>query len=143
MQLAIHSDASYLSITQARSRASGVHFLSKGPPDPDNPEGFVLTTNGILLVACNIMRNIMASEAEAKYGTIFINTQTYVPICTTLSEMGWKQVPTATQVDNSTAVGIATKEFQQKKSKAMDMRFYRINYRIQQGQFRVFWIPGP
>ena len=37
MQLAIHSDVSYLSVAQARSRASGVHFLSEGPPDPDNP----------------------------------------------------------------------------------------------------------
>ena len=44
--------------------------------------------------------------------------------------MGWKKGPTAIQVDNSTAVGIATKEFLQKKSKAMDMHFYWINYII-------------
>ena len=46
-------------------------------------------------------------------------------------------------MDNSTAVGIATKEFRQNKSKAMDMRFYWINKRIEQGQFFVFWRPGP
>ena len=51
--------------------------------------------------------------------------------------------PTAIQVDKSTAVGIATKEFLQKKSKAMDMRFNWINNRIEQGQFRVLWRPGP
>ena len=73
---------------------------------------------------CNIMRNIMVSAAEAKYGTIFVNTQTAVPIRTNLYEMGWKQVPTAIQVDNSTEVGIATKELRQNKSKTMDMRFY-------------------
>ena len=56
----------------------------------------------------------MASSAEDEYGTIFINTQTAVPIRITLNEMGWKQVPTAIQVDNSTAMGIATKEFHQK-----------------------------
>ena len=50
MQLAIHSDASHLSVAQSRSRASGVHFLTEGPPDPENPEDFVPTTNGILLV---------------------------------------------------------------------------------------------
>ena len=88
------------------------------------------TTNGILLVVCKIMHNIMASAPEAKYGTIFINAQTAVPIRTTLFEMGWTQGPTTIQVDNSTAVGIATKEFRQKKSKAMDMRFYWINERI-------------
>ena len=55
------------------------------------------------------MRNIMASVAETEYGTIFINAQTSVHIHTTLNEMGWKQGPTAIQVDNFTAVGIATK----------------------------------
>ena len=108
MQLAIHSDASYLSVAHSRSRASGVHFLIKVPPDHDNPEYFVPTTNGILIVVWKIMRNIMASEAEAEYGTIFVNAQTPVPIRTTLSKMGWKQGPTAIQVDNSTAVDIAT-----------------------------------
>ena len=89
------------------------------------------------------MRNIMASAAEAEYRTISVNAQTYVPIRTTLTEMGWKQGPMAIQVDNSTAVDIATKEFHQNKYKAMDMRFYWINNRIEQGKFRVFWRPGP
>ena len=65
MQLAIHSNASYLSVSQARSRASGVHFLSEGPPNPKNTEDFVPTANGIILDVCKIMRNIMASAAEA------------------------------------------------------------------------------
>ena len=55
------------------------------------------------------MRNIMASAAEAEYGTIFINTQPAVPIQNTLSEMGWTQGSTAIQLENSTAVGIANK----------------------------------
>ena len=130
MKLAIQSDASYLSVAQYRSLSSGVRFLTEGPPEPENPEDFVPTTNVILLVVCKLMRNIMASAAEAKYGTIFVNSQTAVPIRTTLSEMGWKQLPTAIQVDNSTSVGIANKEFLQKKSKAMDMWFYWINNKI-------------
>ena len=85
MQLDIHFDASYLKISQARSPASGVHFFSEGPPNPKNTEDFVPTVNGILLVVQKIMRNIMASSAEAEYGTIFINTQTAVPIPTTLN----------------------------------------------------------
>ena len=85
----------------------------------------------------------MASAAEAEFGTIFINAQKAVPIRTTLIEMGWPQGPTPIQVDNSTAVGIANKTMNQKKSKAMDMRFYWINDRIKQEQFRVYWAPGP
>ena len=109
MQLGIHSDASYLSVAQSRRQVSGVHFLSEDPPDPDNAENSVPSTNGILLVVCKIMRNIMVSATEAEYGTIFVNAQTAVPIRTTISEMGWKQEPTAIQVENSTEVGIATK----------------------------------
>ena len=85
----------------------------------------------------------MASAAEAEYVTIFVNAQTAVPIRTNLTEMGRKQVPTAIQVENSTTMGIAAKEFCQKKSKAMDMKFYWINDRTEQGQFRVFWMTGP
>ena len=72
----------------------------------------------------------MASAAEAEYGTIFIILQTAVTTRTTLNVMDWKQGPAAIQVENSTAVGIATKDFRQNKSKAMDMRFYWIKDRI-------------
>ena len=89
------------------------------------------------------MRNIMASESEAEYGTIFVNSQIDVPIRTTLSEIGCKQGPTAIQVDDSIAVGIATNEFLLKKFKAVYVRFYWINNRIKQGHSRVFWRPGP
>ena len=143
MQIAIHSDVSYLSVSQARCRASGVHFLSKGPPNPKNTECFVPTFNGIILVVCRIMNHIMVSASEAEYDTIFGKSKIAVPIRTTLTEMGWKQGPTDILFENSTAVGIATKEFFQKKSKSMDMTFYWINYRIKQGQFRVFWRLGP
>ena len=85
MKLAIHSDASYLSVSHARSWSSGVHFLSEGPPKPNNPEDLAATVNGILLVVCKIMRNIMPSAAKAKYGTTFVNSQTAVPILTTLT----------------------------------------------------------
>ena len=68
----------------------------------------------------------------AKYGTIFVNAHIDVPIRSTLTEMGWKQGPTDIQFENSTAVGIKTKEFFQNKSKAVDMRFCWINNRIEQ-----------
>ena len=87
MQLAINYDTSYLSVSQARSRASGVHFLSEGPPSPQIPEVFVPTVNGIILVVCKIMHNIMASAAESEYVTIFIYAQIAVCIRTTMNEI--------------------------------------------------------
>ena len=66
----------------------------------------------------------MASAAEAKLGDLFLNIQEAVPIRITLEEMGNFQPPTPVQVDNSTALGIATRTIKQCKSKAMDMWFY-------------------
>jgi hypothetical protein len=44
--------------------------------------------------------------------------------------------------DNSTAAGIATDTVKQKRSKAIDMRFYWIRDRVRQGQFLVYWSKG-
>ena len=56
--------------------------------------------------------------------------------------MGHYQPPTPVQVDNSTALGIATVTIKQRKSNAMDMRFYWIRDRINQDQFNIYWEPG-
>ena len=75
-------------------------------------------------------------------GALFLNCQEAVPIRITLEEMGHTQPPTPVQVDNSTALGISTGTTKQRKSKAMDMRFYWIMYRINQDQFNIYWKPG-
>ena len=38
--------------------------------------------------------------------------------------------------------GIMNKTVKLKQSKAMDMRFYWLQDRVEQGQFRVYWSPG-
>ena len=42
----------------------------------------------------------------------------------TLTEMGHPQPPTPTEVDNETAIGLLKSTMTQKRSKAIDMRFY-------------------
>ena len=103
MQLAIHSDTTYISVSQARSRASGVHFSSKGPPNTNNPEEFIATINVIILVVCNIVSIITVRHH------FFFHAQTAVLIRTTLTEMKWKHGPMTIQVDDFTAMGISTK----------------------------------
>jgi hypothetical protein len=44
--------------------------------------------------------------------------------------------------DNSTAYGIATGTVKQKRSKAIDMRFYWLCDRVRQKQFYIYWCPG-
>ena len=56
--------------------------------------------------------------------------------------MGHVQPPTPVQVDNSTALGIATGTINQRKSKSLDMRFYWIRDRSNQDQFNIYWKPG-
>ena len=50
----------------------------------------------------------MASATEAELGALFLNCQEAVPIRIKLEEMGHPQPPTPVQVDNSTALVIAT-----------------------------------
>ena len=109
MILFIHSDPSYLSVTKARSRASGVFFISDPKPDAITFSEYTPILNGFIFIMCTILRNIMASAVEAEYGALFLNGQAAVPIRTTLIEMHHPHPPTLIKVENSTAVGIAKK----------------------------------
>ena len=118
-----------------------MHFLSNKPRSPNNPANFEPTLNGIVYVVCKILRNIMASAAEAELGDLFLNCQEAVPIRITLEEMRHPQPPTPVQVDNSPALGIATGTIKQRKSKAMDMRFSWIRDRSTQEKVNIYWNP--
>ena len=85
----------------------------------------------------------MASAAEAEVGALYMNAQELSPMRTTLEELDHpSQPPTPLQTDNSTANGIMNKTIKQRQSKAMDKRFYWVQDRVKQGEFRVFWAPG-
>jgi len=130
MILHVHSDASYLSEPQARSRAGGHFYLSNSNSS---------TPNGPIHTISSIMKNVMSSAAEAEIGAVFINCQDSEPIRTSLFEMGHAQPPTPVQTDNTTAAGFLNETIKQKRTKAIDMRFYWIIDRIRQNHFRVYW----
>jgi len=138
MVLALDSDASYLSVSKARSRAAGFYFLTSLPPTSDA----ALPINGAIHVLCHIMRNVVSSAAEAELGALFLNGKDACPLRIALTELGHPQPATPIQTDNSTAAGIANDTVKQKRSKAIDMRFYWIRDRVRQGQFRIFWRKG-
>ena len=134
MTLAIHSDASYLSESKARSRAGGHFFMSNNAANPPN--------NGAVLNILQIIKSVMSSAAEAELGALFINSKQAVPARTTLEEMGHPQPPTPIQTDNSTAIGVVNKKNQMKQTKSMDMRFHWMRDRETKKQFRYYWGPG-
>ena len=67
--------------------------------------------------------------------------QEIIPIRTYLVEMGHPQPQTPIQVDNIKAVGFSNKTIKQKRSKAIDMCFYWLQDRFNQGKFVIYWAP--
>jgi hypothetical protein len=88
------------------------------------------------------MKEVMSSAAEAEFGSLYHNGKAACPHRTCLEELRHPQPPTPLVTDNIRAVGIANDTVKQKRSKAMDMRFYWIRDRVCQGQFVVYWKKG-
>jgi hypothetical protein len=142
MILALCSDAAYLVLPNARSRAAGHFFLTNLPgatSSPPNP-----TPNGSVHVLCKTIRGVKSSAAEAETASLFLNAQEAIPMITALEEMGHKQPTTGTpmETDNSTAHGILHAKVRMKRSKAFDMRYHWLKDRIAQGQFNLYWASG-
>jgi hypothetical protein len=145
MQLEVASDASYLSETKARSRAGGYFYLSNQRPHPESPPkpGDPLpVTNGPIHVHCSIMPMIVSSAAEAEVGGCYYNAKDATVLRIALEEMGHPQPPTPIECDNTTGVGILNDSIRQRRSKAMDMRFYWVKDRQKQGHYHIYWGPG-
>jgi hypothetical protein len=147
MGLHAHSDASYLSEREARSRVAGIFFLSDcalvdatpQQPDPNSPPP---PFNGAVLVVSSILKSVMSSAAEAELGGLFYNCKEAAALRTTLADMGYPQPATPIQTDNACAAGIVNGTVKQRRSKAMDMRFYWVRDRVNKGEFLVHWRRG-
>jgi hypothetical protein len=124
MILAVHSDASYLSESKARSLSGGHFYLTN--------KNYKKIQNGAVLMVLSIIKHIMASASEAELAAIFYNIRKAIPLRVTLEEMGHPQPATNMTVDNSTAHGLTQGTMVVKNSKAMDVRFHLL--RCQEAQ---------
>jgi hypothetical protein len=68
MILHIHSDTSYLLVSNAGSRLGGLFFLGNKSPEQD-------TLNGSILNVASVINNVVASAAESEVGACFHNAQ--------------------------------------------------------------------
>jgi hypothetical protein len=125
MILHIHSDAFYLSVSNAQSHLGGLFFLGNKPPGQD-------MLNGSILNVASVIRNEVASAAESEVGACFHNAQLGATLRATLTELGHTQPPTPLRTDNSTAFGILNETTKQKRSKAIDMRYHWLTDRVRQ-----------
>jgi hypothetical protein len=78
MILHIHSDASYLSVSNARSCLGGLFFLGKKSPEQE-------TLNGSILNVAAVIKNVVASAAESEVGACFHNAHSGAPLRVTLT----------------------------------------------------------
>jgi hypothetical protein len=101
MVLNVHSDVSYLSAPQARSRAGGYFFLSSIPRD-----GHPIFINGAIHITYTILKLVAASAVEPKLGALFLNAQEAKVMRICLKELGHPQPPTPIHIDNTTTVSI-------------------------------------
>lgn len=134
MKLVCHSDGSYLSESDARSRAGGMLFLGDCADDeaPNAPVAFLSV----------IIKTVVSSATATEYAAAFIVGQTAIPIIQTLADLGYPQTYTEIICDNLCAVGIANNTFTMKRTKTIDMRYHWIRDQVKLGVFKVTWRPG-
>jgi hypothetical protein len=80
--------------------------------------------NGTILTIATIIKAVMFSTAEAELGALFIKAKEAIHLQQILEEMGHSQPRTPLQTNNTTAEGLINNKIQQKRTKAMDMRYH-------------------
>lgn len=133
MKLKAQSDASYLSESNARSRAGGILYFS-------------LLANGSIngaidYISC-IIPTVCSSVAEAEYAALFLVGKEVASARHILHDLGYPQGATEMLCDNECAVGIANHTVKQRRSKAIDMRYHWIRDQVDQQKMKITWKPG-
>ena len=137
MVMNIHSDASYLTEPNARSRACG-HFFMGWLPQDNKP----IKLNGEFHTMCSILRFVVASAAEAELGALFLNCQEGMIVRLTLEDLGHPQPIIPVHCDNATAVGIANNTIKRQRSRSMEMRYFWVGDKVAQDLYSLGWYPG-
>jgi hypothetical protein len=131
MVLQLMSDASYLSRPRARSVCGCTSYF-----------GLITAINGPISCGSWMIDCVCASVAEAETAGGFRAAQTATSHRRIASDLGYPQPATVLRLDNTVAIGIASGSMNAKRSKSMDMRFFWLVDRVQQGQFIVSHVPG-
>ena len=134
--LFVHSDASYASETNSRSRAGGFFYLGWRHISGNNQ------INGGLGSLSKIMPNVLSSAAESEYASLFMNARRACIFQNILADLGFPQVETEIWTDNSTASNAANKSIRIRRLQSTAMRYHWIQDRIAAGQFKMYWGAG-
>ena len=127
MKLCGHTDASYLSVSKARSRAAMYFYLSTDDGallPPDHKSKLPARPNGAVHVISTVMQQFLSSATEAEVSATFYDCQDAVPLRNMLAYLGHVQGETLIITDNACCEGILNNTVKQRRPKATNMRFY-------------------
>ena len=96
--LCAYSYASYLSVSRARRRASGIFFSENSPNKTQHIDKCVPLMNGIVYVFLKILDKLMASAAEEEVGAAFIK---WTRCCPNTHYIDINKLPTTTNSHTS------------------------------------------
>jgi hypothetical protein len=142
MILRVHSDASYLSRPRAGSVAGSVHYMGMGSstnffaPDPEAP------VNQLVSAHSTCIHVVVSFVAEAEIAGVFAAARIALDERQILADLGHPQPPTVIYCDNECAIGLANRTMTPHFSKSLNMRFNWLRDRVDQGQFRIVFVPG-
>jgi hypothetical protein len=134
MQLHAHTDASFCSEREARSRAAAVHWIGNKADEKLH--------NAVIEVTTKIITTVCASTAEAEYVAVYSGMQTAESLRNALHDLGYAQGATVVTVDNMCAKGIAHKTVTMKRTKAILLRYHWVRERVELGHFKIVWAPS-
>ena len=98
-----------------------------------------LCTMPLYMLCATSWRKLSLLHLKPSSLDCFTMARRRVPFEFVSEELGHKQPPTPMKTDNTTAEGLANDTVKQKWSKAIDMHFYWIRDRVQQGQYHIYW----
>jgi len=140
MQLQLHTDASFMSESRCRSRASIYGYLSA--LSPSNISEFP-DLNGPILCTSTIIPLTVPSVMDAEYIAIYQGLLHIEKVRQALTDIGFPQLsPTELTCDNQAAVSVANQTCTIKKSKSTAMRYYIIQDKIKANILKVNWRAG-
>ena len=129
-----HSDAGFNNETRALSRAGAHIYFSENESIPH--------WNEHILTIAQIIKYVVSSATEAEMTALFLMAKEMVPLCHTLTEMGWKQPTSLLQSDNYTPVGMTNCTLIPCKSKSWYLGLNWLRCREAQEQFHIYWYKG-
>jgi hypothetical protein len=87
------------------------------------------------------MRYVVASDAEAKLGTLLHNCPTGNIFQQTLDNLGHPQPKTPVHCNNATAVGIANNTVKRQRLRSIEMSFFGVGDNVAQDMYKLTWHP--